>query len=360
MVVPGRTGGGPEIEPSTRSSRAPASVAARLRAVAGAIAFRSATSGLLPVLAAALGRSPRRRRSPRPVGPPSRTTSAVPTTSSTPGSSSRPLAAASRRVARAARSRGRDDPGAAAREQRAEGTPHRTGADNADRRHVRAGYGARDDRSGAVDAAQRARTRADAPRLVVFLAGDTCARARADLRPLVAVRGRARAGGRARCVLHLPGRRGPDRGRAQPGRASCGRSSTSAAIAGTRLRWDAAGARRCSAPTTPGRTTSTACCVPRRAPSARAASTTRSGASSPFSSAPGARWSSSTPIWMPRLWRRRSVSSRSRWPSAVSIRRRSRIAAGRASGSSRRTGRSSSRTSSSATTAPSRTRASAG
>ena len=121
------------------------------------------------------------------------------------------------------------------------------------------------------------------------------ARARADLRPHLAVRRPGGAGRRAGLLHGDAGRARPDRRHARPARVCCAASSTSAATAPTRSRRGAAAARRCSAPTTPGRTSSTARCGRRHARSARPASTAPTSRCSRSPSTRGGRSSSSTP-----------------------------------------------------------------
>ena len=104
----------------------------------------------------------------------------------------------------------------------------------------------------------------------------------------------------------------------RPGGRPAAGSSTSAATAATRSRRAAAAARRCSAPTTPGRTTSTARSVRRRARSGSPGSTAPTGACGRCSSTRGGRSSSSTPTSTPPRSRRHSASCRRRWPTAGS------------------------------------------
>ena len=136
---PGFHGGGPEIDPSTRSQPARRRSSRAARLVSGAIAFRSTTSGC------ARSRSRSRARS-------SATHSAASggTIESTTSASRRPRRG--RATARAALARradavralrpasGRDDARAAARERVRDRAPHRSRADDADGLHARRVY----------------------------------------------------------------------------------------------------------------------------------------------------------------------------------------------------------------------------
>ena len=134
--------------------------------------------------------------------------------------------------------------------------------------------------------------------------------------------------------------------------ASCVASRTSADTARTSSPKARAAVRRSSARTTPGRTTSTGRCSVPRAPSASPASTPSCTPSSPSPSRRGGRSSLQTPI--PRRGHSPSTSrgslNRSRRAASAS---RPSAGASASPGSSRRTGRTGSRITSSATTVPS-------
>ena len=105
----------------------------------------------------------------------------------------------------------------------------------------------------------------DAPVQLVRRSRDPAPRAGADLPLCLAVRGPHRRSAGAGHVLRdaaQAARRSSSRARAT---ASCAPSSTSAATAASRSSREPASARRCNAPTTRGRTASTARCAQRRA-----------------------------------------------------------------------------------------------
>ena len=130
--LPGLEGGGPEIDPSTRSSPAVSRSAASARAVPGEIAFRSATRGRAADLACRTKRGRRRSSRAASGGAIERTPSASPTTFSRlgqdvePGGSARPLRP------RAASGEGDDNTRATASQRCADGASHRAWADDAD------------------------------------------------------------------------------------------------------------------------------------------------------------------------------------------------------------------------------------
>ena len=153
-------------------------------------------------------------------------------------------------------------------------------------------------------------------------------------------------------------RAGADRDHLRPRRRRCAGSSTSAATAARS--WPAArsGGAPCNAPTTPGRTTSTAACGPRRAAAqdpAFDAGTARDWCRS--RSGPGDRSCSPTPTPTRSRCLRRSPTCRRSSPSTASTSTRC-GSTGEFTTRSAPTGRSRSRTTSSATTARSTIRAS--
>ena len=193
---------------------------------------------------------------------------------------------------------------------------------------------------------------------LVHRPGRAAARAGADLPALVAVRRPRRPGraSRARSSRRDLGRTSR-RPRARPGGRAPRLPQRLPPPRLARLRGRRAGARRSSAPTTPGRTGSTARCSPRRAPTASPASTRGARAR-----AAAGRDVGTVRLRQPRRRsRRRLRSSSASCPELSPPRHRPRRAPlpqARPRPSTTPTGRSAARTSSSATTARSRTRAS--
>ena len=141
-------------------------------------------------------------------------------------------------------------------------------------------------------------------------------------------------------------------------RASCTPTSTCAGTEAPRWCPEGAAARPCSATTTPGPTISTAPCARPRARRPTPISTAAHWGCARLWWTRGDRSSSSTPTRTPRRWKTPCASCRRSWRAPVSTSTSCAFTPGRRS-RSRPTGRSRWRTSSSATTARSPTRASA-